>query len=42
MITPMYRFGLVMWVDTKHARFNIPFLCLGDHGAYCRIEYGSE
>jgi hypothetical protein len=40
MITPMYRFGLVLWVEVQHAHYSVPFLCLGEHGPYCRIEYG--
>jgi hypothetical protein len=41
MITPMYKLGLVLYVETKFARHYVPFLCLGDHGPYCRIEYGA-
>jgi len=41
MITPVYKYGIVLWVYTKHAHMAEPFLCFGDHGNYCRIEYGS-
>lgn len=40
MITPMYRYGVVLWLEIKHAPYYRPFLCFGDHGPYCRIEYG--
>jgi hypothetical protein len=42
MVTPMYRFDRIAWVCTTHAKYHVPFLCLGDHGPYCRIEYGEE
>lgn len=41
MITPMYVRGLVLFIEIKFARYYQPFLCLGDHGPYCRLDRGS-
>lgn len=38
MITPVYKRGLVLWVEVEWAHLYAPFLCLGDHGAYCPIK----
>jgi hypothetical protein len=41
MITPVYKDGLSgIWVVISLACDYEPYLCLGEHGLYCRIEYG--
>jgi hypothetical protein len=40
MITPVYTEGLVLFICIERAYDFEPFLCFGDHGPYCRIDYG--
>lgn len=42
MVTPVYIRGMILSVNVKFAGYYTPFLCLGDHGPYCRIDYGGE
>lgn len=40
MITPLHIDGLIIWSFIRYARVHTPFLTMGDHGWFCRIEYG--
>lgn len=40
MITPCYKDGLVLWEYVQRAHLYEPFLCLGDVGMCCPVEYG--
>lgn len=39
MITPMYKFGLVMWDNVRNAPYHDLFLCMGDHGLFCMVKW---
>lgn len=40
MITPAYTERMILWMRIERMVDYRPFLCFGDHGPYCRIEYG--
>lgn len=39
MITPAYTERMILWLRIERMSEFTPFLCMGDHGPYCRIEY---